>query len=113
MLSPNQAFILFDEQSFTVYRLVFNLNFVQSADLSAFNKAGIKEIQQFSLHYRPDLIFSAIIYASQHNTMINHSHRIPSFASLQMCGQANISDIQLRYQVFSVEFKLSGHQMYD
>ena len=35
MLSPNQAFIVFTKQSFSIYRQVFNPNFVPSADLSA------------------------------------------------------------------------------
>ena len=40
MLSPNLTYILFSEQWFTVYGLVFNLNVVQSTDLSALDNAG-------------------------------------------------------------------------
>ena len=36
MPSPKLAFTLLSEQWFTVYGLVFDLNFVQSSDLSAF-----------------------------------------------------------------------------
>ena len=40
MLSPNLTYILFSEQWFTVYGLVFNLNVIQSTDLSALDNAG-------------------------------------------------------------------------
>ena len=47
MLSPNLAFILFSEQWFSVNGLVFNLNFVQSAALSALNNVGSKKCNKF------------------------------------------------------------------
>ena len=47
MLSPNLAFILFSEQWLSVNGLVFNLNFVQSAALSALNNVGIKKCNNF------------------------------------------------------------------
>ena len=47
MLSPNLAFILFPEQWLSVNELVFNLNFVQSAALSALNNVGSKKCNNF------------------------------------------------------------------
>ena len=62
MPSPNLAFILFSEQWFTVYGLVSNLNFVQFANLSAWNNAGSKKYNIFLLTL-PDLHF---FYPTQH-----------------------------------------------
>ena len=39
MPSPNLALLLFPEQRFTVYGLLFSLSFVESVDLSALNNA--------------------------------------------------------------------------
>ena len=52
MLSQDLAFILFSEQSFTVYGLADNLNFLyfQYTDSSAFNNAGIKKLNNCVIH---------------------------------------------------------------
>ena len=47
MLSPNLAFILVSELLFTGYGLVFNLNFVQSADLCALNNDSFEKFSNF------------------------------------------------------------------
>ena len=47
MLNPNIAYILFFEQWYTVYGLVYNLNFVQFADISALNDACSKEFNNW------------------------------------------------------------------
>ena len=44
MPSPQLAFTLLSEQLFTVYGLVFDLNFVQSADLSALSNLRMRFI---------------------------------------------------------------------
>ena len=44
------AFILFSEQLVTVFGLVFNLNFIQSDDLSGLNNAGSKKSNNFCSH---------------------------------------------------------------
>ena len=86
MPSPNLAFILFSEQWFTVYGLVSNLNFVQFANLSAWNNAGSKKYNNFlltlpdSTRTDPTRIFLRLsdseptcIFSTRHNT--NHYHR--------------------------------------
>ena len=83
MLSPNLAFILVSELLFTGFGLVFNLNFVQSADLYALNNDSFEKFNKFlrilpgSTRTSPALLFMELpypeptwIFAFQHNTRV-------------------------------------------
>ena len=83
MLSPNLAFILVSELLFTGYGLVFNLNFVQSADLYALNNDSFEKFNNLlsilpgSTRSGPALFFIELpnpeptwIVAFQHNTRL-------------------------------------------
>ena len=71
MLRPNLAFILFYEQLFAVYGLVLNLNFAQSANLSALYKVLIKKFDNL-LYTLPD---STQTDLTQHKTSHILSYR--------------------------------------
>ena len=66
MLRPNLAFILFYEQSFAVYGLVLNLNFAQSANLSALYNVLIKKFDNL-LYTLPDSVQTDLTQHQSHS----------------------------------------------